>query len=318
VRRGTLVTPNTPFMSYSCTKAFTGACVHRLIEEGKVNLDARIADYWPEFGCKGKETATVRHAFLHQAGLPNAGLYVEALLCWNWDIVTRYVANLPSEYPPGSQCVYHLVNYGYLLGEVVRRVSGQRIDHYMQQLLFDPLGLKNSYLGIPRRELGRAAHIYLGHPEQSLAVNAFNLPFVRGAVIPAASLNTTARDLATFYQMVLNRGTYAGKQILHPATIDFATSLGYNGPDNFGNESHWGHGFHLGGEKPRTSDAPVGMGHRSTTRTFGHFGQASCMAWADFDADIAVTFTCNRLLQNVEASRRWEALSEAVWQALKD
>jgi CubicO group peptidase (beta-lactamase class C family) len=315
--RVTPVTPDTPFMTYSVSKTFTGMCVHRLIDEGRVEWDAPIARYWPEWGCKGKEKATIRQAFLHQAGLSLAGLYGELLRCWNWELLLRYVAGLKAEFEPGSRCEYHLVNYGFILGGVITRVTGVNPDVYLQQTYLGPLGFKNSYLGLPRRESNRAAWIYCANPRDRMAVNGFNLPFVRGAIIPAASFNSTARDLATFYQMLLNGGKYAGLQLISSQAITAATALGYEGIDQlFKSPVRWAHGFHLGGNINPDPNAPNGMGHKSTIHTFGHFGQDSCMAWADPDADIAVAFTCNRLIDEKLAALRWQELSDAVWDSL--
>ncbi len=312
------VTPETPFLTFSCSKAFTSICVHRLIEEGRVELDAPVAHYWPEFGCNGKEKATIRHAFLHQAGIPLAGLNVESLLAWNWEWTARYVASLKAEFEPGSQCAYHLVNYGFILGEVVRRVTGQRIDRYLHDTFLHPLGLKHSFMGLPWGEFKRAAALYLGHPENKTAVNAFNFPLLRHAVIPAAALNSTAREMATFYQMLLNGGSYAGRQYLRPETIRAATTMGYHGADSYiKTQMRWAYGFHLGGGAAADPSRPSGMGRQSTERTFGHFGQASCMAWADPDHELVVAFTCNRLISNRDADLRWAQLSEAVWAAVK-
>jgi CubicO group peptidase (beta-lactamase class C family) len=315
-RRRTPVAPETPFLTFSVTKALTGLCVHQLIEQGKIDLEARIADYWPEFGCQGKEKATIRHAFLHQAGIPLGGLYRAGLLCWNWDWTARLVASLPAEFEPGTRCVYHLVNYGFILGEVIRRVSGLRPDGYMRRALFEPLGMVNSWLGLPRREFGRAAQIYLGHASQRLAVTFFRLPHVRGGVIPAASLNSTARDVAAFYQMLLNGGRYGGKTIVRPQTVAFARSVGLEKRDeHLGVDMAWAYGFHLGSDHPNPN-TPNGMGKGSSRRTFGHFGQATCLAWADPGADVAVVFLCNRLLGEPDVSLRWQAISDGVWDAL--
>ena len=160
------VKPDTPFYTFSCTKAFTGMCIHKLIDEGKVALDAPVAEYWPEFGKKGKETATIRHVFLHQAGIPARGLYLQLPLWPFWDLVTRSVANLEAEYPPGEKVAYHLVNYGWVLGEVVRRVSGLRIDHYFDQVFARPLGLDHTWLKVPPGQLKYSPRVYSGAEDQ--------------------------------------------------------------------------------------------------------------------------------------------------------
>jgi len=315
--RGMPVNADTPFLTYSVSKAFTGMCVHRLIEEGRVEWDAPISRYWPEWGCNGKGKATIRQAFLHQAGLPLRGLNGELLLSWNWGLLMRYVAKLKAEYEPGVRCAYHLVNYGFILGGVITRVTGSRPDEYLSKIYLEPLGMSNSYLGIPRRELRRAARIYCGDPQHRLAVQAFNAPMVRGAIFPAASLNSTARDLAVFYQMLLNGGKYDRQQFLLPETISAATRLGYEGMDEtIKYPVRWAHGFSLGGKISENPDEVCGMGQKSTLRTFGHFGMASSMAWADPDADIVVAFTCNRLIDDQQANLRWQELSDAVWDAI--
>jgi CubicO group peptidase (beta-lactamase class C family) len=316
VRRRRPVLAETPFLTFSTSKPFSAMCLHRLLEAGQVELDAPIATYWPAFGCKGKETATVRHALLHQAGIPLRGLYIEALLCPNWDWVTRYVASLPAEFPPGTQTAYHLVNGGYLIGEVVRRVSGLPIEGYLRQHFLEPLGLRHSWLGLPYRQHARAAAVYAGSPDQREAVFFFSAPQVRRAVIPAASLNSTARDLAVFYQMLLNGGAYAGTRYLQSETIARATALHYDGYDRtFRGNTQWGLGFHLGcsAKSDQADTEPMGKG--SSCRTYGHMGQgASAMAWADPDADLVFAFTCNRLLNWQLARARLKSLADAVWE----
>ncbi|MBA3533565.1 MAG: beta-lactamase family protein [Ardenticatenales bacterium] len=320
VKKKRPVTPDTPFLTFSVTKPIAGICLHRLIEEGKVAMDAPIATYWPEFGKAGKEEATIRHAFLHQAGIPTRGLNLQVLHWTSWARVTRNVAGLTAEYSPGSQIAYHLVNYGFIVGEVVRRVSGMPIDAYLRENFLEPMGLRNSWLGIPRHELARAARLYCGHPQQRNATILFSFPFIRGAVIPAATFNSTAREVAIFFQMMLNEGHYAGRRYLEPETLATATSLGAEGHDGIiGGVRRWGYGFELGGANPAIGLEPheVGMGKKSSLRTFGHFGNATCMAWADWDTGLVVTFTCNRLLSSSDSRKRWRALSDAVWDSLK-
>jgi CubicO group peptidase (beta-lactamase class C family) len=315
--RRTRVTPETPFLTWSCTKAFTGMCIHKLIEEGRIEWDAPIAAYWPEFGCNGKGPATIRHVFLHQAGIPMRGTYTQYLLWPNWEKVTRHVAQLAAEYPPGAKSIYHAMNYGFIFGEVVRRVTGQPIQDYLRQNFLEPLGLRNTWLGLPRSRWLVAAGIYTTARAQILPTLAFFRRAVRCAPLPAATLHSNAREIAIFYQMLLNGGLYAGRRYLRPETVAAATALGYEGPDAaLGLWARWAHGFHLGGLQPRNPVPDSEMGKGSTVRTFGHFGQATCMAWADPDANIVVVFLCNRLLDEVGVPVRWRELSDAVWDAL--
>lgn len=312
------VTPDTQFHCFSITKPFTAVCIHKLIEECRVELDAPIAKYWPEFGSGGKETATIRHALLHQAGIPRRGLYGQIPLWVKWEWVTHNVANLQAEFPPGSKTAYHLVNFGFILGEVVRRVTGKPVESYLQENFLQPLHLRNTCLGLPVKKQKNASYIYSGDKMQSSAAFLFNLPAIRSAVIPAATLNSTARDLAVFFQMLLERGTYAGKVYLKPETVARAVSLGYEGYDEvLMGDIRWAFGFDLGGViKPANPPLPLNYGMKSSLTTFGHCGQNSSMVWADSEKGLVVSFTTNRLLSDLESKERFQAISDAVWDAI--
>ncbi len=316
LKRRMPVRHDTPFLVFSTTKPLTAACILQLVEQGKIELDAPVADYWPEFGCKGKQSATIRHVLLHQAGVPGALAQLQFFHWPDWERATRDVARARAEYPPGTKTAYHAVNFGFILGEVLRRVSGMPIQDYMKQHFLEPLGMQNSALGLSDDWRGRAAGIYSGHWTQDGAVFAFNRPAIRRAVLPAASLHSTARDLAIFFQMLVNGGVYAGRRYLQAETIRQATQLGFEGRDALLlRDMRYGMGFILGGLSPLGEGGPIGMGRASSARTFGHHGQVSCTAWGDADAGLVMAFTCNRLLASRKAHERWQALSDAVWGA---
>lgn len=315
VRRRLPVTADMPFLVFSVSKAFTAACVHKLVEEGKIELDTPIAQVWPEFGCKGKEQATIRHVLLHQAGIPLRGLISQIRLWPDWERATHNVANLPAEYQPGAKTAYHMINYGFILGEVVRRISGLPIDVYLRNTFLNPLGLENTTMKLPAEWHDRQAGIYCGHMMQIGPVTLFNRPRIRSALIPAASLHCTARDLAVFYQMLLNGGRYAGRQYFRPETVAQATALSYEGYDaNMHTQMRWAMGFHLGG---KAKEEFPSFGDASTIRTFGHGGQGSCIGWADPDHQLVVAFTCNRLLSSTATRLRWNRLANSIWEALE-
>lgn len=315
------VTPETSFLTFSCSKALTGMCVHKLIEDGLVDIDAPISKYWPAWGSCGKETATIRHAFLHQAGVPKPHINRQVLLWPSWSLVTWELAHTRAMYPPGSQTSYHMVNFGFILGKVIESASSMSFPAYLRQAILDPLGMKHSYLPLPKRMLRRTPLQFTTSPEQRNAAWVFNLPAIRTAVIPAATLHSNARGLATFYQMLINGGIYAGKQIYMPETIAFATSPGYLGYDGtFKEEARWAYGFHLGGPETDNEGKPrrSGMGLQSTLRTFGHFGIATCMGWADPDSRLVVAFTTNGMQSGKLSANRCADLSDAVWQSLEN
>ena len=321
VRSGRPATPGTPFCAFSFGKMFLGVAVHQLIEAGRIELDAPVAEYWPEFGCKGKQTATIRHAFTHRAGIPLRGLYRQVWGWPDWERTVARVAALPAEWPPGTRMAYHLVNFGFILGEVARRVTGLPVPQLLRERVFEPLGLRDTYLGVPQSELGRVARLYSGHIGTLGAALQFDRPSVRRAVVPAGNLHTTARETATLLQMLLDDGEYAGQRLLRPETVAFATSLGAEGYDETQRgPRRWGHGFQLGGDFDLGGGQVVRwpMGRGSTPRTFGHFALGSSMSWADPASGLIVVHLTNRLLPSAANTARHLAISDAVWGAAND
>lgn len=310
------VLPTTPFLLFSCTKPVTAVCIHQLVEQGLLELDAPVAEYWPEFGTNGKEKATVAQTLLHQAGIPDRGLYPQIPRWRNWDYVAQNVANLTAQWEPGSKTAYHLVNNGFILGELVRRVTDARIDEYMQEEIFAPLGMKNSYLGLPPERLGDAAELYWEAPDQRGTVFVFR--HARHWVLPAATMNGPARDLAVFYQMLVNGGIYNGHRLLKEETVREATKLRTARYDEtLGDVIHWGYGFGIGGRE-KTEDGKYGSsyGRYSTFNTFGHGGQRTSMGWADSEENLVLSFTSNQMIDDMGSVHRVQALADAVWEAL--
>ncbi|MEM8862370.1 MAG: serine hydrolase domain-containing protein [Chloroflexota bacterium] len=312
------VQDSTPFLAFSVTKPLTALCMYQLIEMDLVALDDPIAKYWPEFGQKGKESATVRHALTHQAGIPARGLYPQIPRWWSWDLVVSSVAELEAEYEPGSKTAYHALNYGFILGEIIRRVTGKPIDQYMEDHIFQPLKMRNSWLGLPRSEAKRAAELYSNSSDQNSTAMLFRS--ARHTVLPAATLNGTAHDLATFYQMMLNGGTMYGKRIIEEETINSMIKVQFAGHDHtFDQFVRWGGGLLLGGEKPAEyAHRPPSYGRKSSPSTFGHPGQRSSIAWADREKDVAFILMVNTLVSDEENAERWASMSDAVWEAIEN
>lgn len=311
------VTPETVFLTFSVTKAFTAACIHRLVQDGKLAWDEPLATYWPAFGRNGKSAATLRHVMLHRAGLPTRGFY-PFLLLWPFPrLVGRAIAAARPQFPAGERTAYHPLNYGYILGELIRRVSGQAPERYLDSTFLAPLGLTHTWLGWRRGWQWQRAGLSSGSETQRPAALLFNLPFIRNTPQGAATLHSTARELAIFYQMLLNEGQYAGLRLLEAATVRQAVQLVTDGRDEtMGARMRWALGYHLGGTYNRGVAVGSGMGQRSSQQTFGHFGHNSCMAWADRDAQIVVAFTVNQLLDRIPSAARWQAISDAVWAAI--
>lgn len=315
--RGRPVTHETPFFTFSCTKAFTAMCIHKLVDEGRIELDAPVAEYWPQFGVKGKQSATIRQVLTHHAGLPWGRGEKQVPLWPSWRLTAWDTARTPAEYPPGEKFSYHVVSFGFILGEVLRRVTGSQIHEYFQTHFARPLGMRRSWLKLPLWKLRQTPRLYSGAEDQDEVIKLFNHPLLRTASVPAGSLHSTARDMAVFYHMLVNGGRYAGWQYLEPETIRQATALAFEGWDHLiEREIRYALGFYIGGLTPPKGEPGPAMGARSSLSSFGHFGNRSCMAWADHDHQLVVVFLCNRLLSMVETRRRWTEISNKVWEMI--
>lgn len=308
------VTPETQFLAFSVTKPLTSVCIFKLIDEKQIALDARIGDFWPEFSCNGKEEITIGQVLLHQSGLPRRGLVNQLFNISRPEKITSYLAAQKPEFPPGTKTAYQYLNFGFILGEVVKRVSGLTIDDYLKQHFLLPMGINNTSMNVDEVDDDGYAQLCSGTLDHRLVATIFNSSNFRQAVIPAASLHSTARDLAVFFQMLLNEGEYAGQRYLETTTVQLATSLGYEGFDeSIKKATRWGYGFSIGGEHTLNPDLPDGMGHGSSVETFGHFGQRTSMAWADKRTGLVVVFLCNRFLSSLDYKYRLREISDAVW-----
>ncbi len=311
------VEADTPFAAYSATKALTAACVHKLADEGRLDLDAPVAAYWPDFAARGKGGITVAHVLLHQAGIPGKADLPELL---SWLIpgggARRAAARRP-EHAPGEKTIYHAFTGGFVLGEVIRRVTGRTAADYLRREFLSPLGMEDSWPGLPLRKLGGASGIHTADPEQAGAARVFSNPLYRRLYLPAASLNTTARDLVRFYRMLRDGGELEGRRYLSRAAVERATALRYDGPDaRSGMRIRWSLGFGLGGYSPFPDRDIRHMGRGGTERTFGHSGQGGCaFGWADPPSGLAFAFTCNRFQDLPGAHLRFQELADACWDA---
>jgi CubicO group peptidase (beta-lactamase class C family) len=222
---------------WSTTKGPTALCAHILADRGLLDLDAPVARYWPEFAAAGKDKILVRHLLSHRAGL--SGLrepHSFQQLC-DWELTTRRLAATEPWWEPGTQSGYHAFTYGFLVGEVVRRVSGLLPGAFLEREVTGPLGI-DFRIGLPEQEAARAAELV--HPpaasssEQAArlsqlppaALAALANPVVgaseantaewRAAEIPAANGHGTARAVAALYGIFAGRGAYDGHRILSP------------------------------------------------------------------------------------------------------
>ena len=286
--------PDALFAIYSASKPFAALLVHLLAEREQLKLDDPVARYWPEFAQHGKGSITIRHALQHRAGIPvTGGLIGTVLHMHDWTKAIRDVERTKPRWPPGEVPAYHFISYGFILGELVGRVSGRPIRQFLTDELLKPLGLDDIYLGLPDHALTRAVPVIATHPSEIMNQWLTNRRSTRQCVAPAASMSSTAPQLARFYQMLLRGGALAGVRVMRPETVAAARALSSDGIDGFiKRRVRWAQGFQLGGPND-AHDLTRLLGVTSSPDAFGHAGNASCVTWADPSRDLVAVYLSN-------------------------
>lgn len=316
--------PDTPFLLWSTGKPFTAMAVHLLAERGLLDLDAPIADRWPEYGRAGKETATPRHALTHATGAPLSTRHVvgDAWIMHDWDRSARAAAAAPARTKPGESPAYHILSQGFILGELLQRVTGRPLAEYLSTEILAPAGLRHTSLGLPlsrwdaRAELELATAPRTPFPDR-LKVARFARKAVRTAPIPAATVHSTARDLARFFHLLLDGGSSDGVTVFQPETVKAALAparaqaVGVHRDPIIGHAVRWAHGFQLGwGSRPVQTAKPFGV--TAGEEVFGHNGSNYCNAWADPEHGLVFAYLTNYMAPRGPALAWQTELSDLV------
>lgn len=302
IRRGQVVVnrswghrPDSLFWIFSTSKPFTAVLVHRLAERGLFGLDDRVADHWPAFGRHGKDAITIRHVLQHRTGLATTGSQAkDVAVMTNWNLAIRTIEEARPDRAAGSEPAYQFLTFGFILGELLRRVTGQPLPTLIQEEIFQPLGLEHSFLGIEDADWPRHVPVHCHHRGGIFAGAGINRRGTRRAIVPAAGISSTAADVARFYDSLIGDGTADGVRLLGAAALDDArrqTTTEGEMDQYCRSPVPWSHGFQLGG--PRDADHPSPLGQSSTRRTFGHNGSNCCIGWADPDHELAVGYLTN-------------------------
>ena len=323
--------PDTIVAVFSVGKAIAATCILMLVERGLIDLDSPVAAYWPEFAANGKDEVTIRTLLSHRAGLPAIRRAMPDSAVYDWDLMTATLAAERPWWRPGSRHGYHVNTFGFLAGELVRRVSRDRIGAFVKREVAEPLGADFHFGLDPVHEARAAEYVfaaarvtedaeeqvggdegergfllsraYLNPPAVS-GIGTVNTRAWRAAEIPSANGHATARAVARIYSALACGGAVDGVRLLEAATIDEATAEHSAGPDFvLGRPSRFGLGFQL-----TQPERPLGPNPRS----FGHFGAGGSIGFADPDAGLAFAYVMNG------SGPRWQnprnrALIEAVY-----
>jgi len=309
---GQPVTPETLFVLFSSTKPLSAVCLHILLERGRLGLDDPVARHWPEFARNGKAAVTIRHVLTHSGGFPQNPPQLVPRKWGDWNAIVQAMEEIELIWEPGQDTGYHPLNFGWVVGELVRRIDGRPISRFLREEVTGPLGMGDTYLGLPPELEGRVARLYAMDKEvDPQAVAAFNRPDVHQAVVPAGGGISTARDLARFYAMLAAGGTLEGVRILSPQSVEraIAVQVEVRRDRSLGIPMRWALGFHLGGNRVDL------FGYDTSPRAFGHGGHGSSVGWADPDLGLAVAIITNGLRSPAGHALRVAALSAAIRKA---
>jgi CubicO group peptidase (beta-lactamase class C family) len=282
---------------YSSTKGITAIAAHQLVEQGKLDLDAPVATYWPEFAQGGKAELPVRHLLSHRAGLAAVRRPLPADALYDWETMTSALAEQEPWWEPGSAHGYHALTYGWLVGEVIRRITGRSVGATVREAIAAPLGVE-FHIGCGPELDARIADLVQGPihvPEsgpgfdivaeilkdpQGLLAKAFaNPPLIglvnrrewRAAELPAANGHTNAWSLARIYAALALGGEIDGVRILGADQIEQARTEHSRGRDRvLPLHTRLGLGFFLPTEQEPLGPNPNAFGHGGAGGSYGH------------------------------------------------
>jgi CubicO group peptidase (beta-lactamase class C family) len=304
---GRPVESGTMFVLYSSTKPIAAACLHILWERGKLGWDDLVSGHWPEFAQNGKELITIRHILTHQAGFPDT----PSELTWDkwhdWDFVVNTMEKVRPIFEPGKLIAYHPRNFGWVIAELVRRIDGRPIRQFIQEEITGPLGMDDTYLGLPAELESRVSKEHaMEDCDRMTMVTTYNKPEVHAAVQPAGGGIATARDLARFYAMMIGGGYLDGTRVLDEETVAEVTKLQVEGMDHtLERPVSRSLGLTLG-------DGRMGSPEKIDQRTFGHAGAGTSVGWADPELRLAVGYITNGFRAEHSNTPRLAAISQAV------
>ena len=297
---------------FSCTKGLMSILAAQLVEQGLLDYDAPVARYWPEFAAAGKSNVRVRHLLNHQAGLsaPRQTLSTADIL--EWDVVVDALANQEPLWPLGSGYAYHAITHGWLVGEVLRRASGQSVSDLFRDAVAKPLEVA-AWIGLPQTEAHNVAYMVVGRTlaeespspasadgpdwlERAMTLGealpsklvsptgGFNDPRLWAAQIPGAGGIASARALAKIWSATVRETD--GIRLLDGATVKSASTVQTEGEPVFPVPSpwpRWGMGFQIDSEARRYL----------TSEGFGHDGAGGQVAFAEPRLGLAFAYTTN-------------------------
>jgi CubicO group peptidase (beta-lactamase class C family) len=311
------------YVLWSSTKPLVAVALLQLVEEGKLALETRVAQHFPEFGAHGKDKITIAQLLTHRGGFPdNTPELSRALgrVSRDWNEALRFVCDMRLAWEPGTDRGYHPLSAWFVVGELVQRLDGRPLSESLRARVLEPLAIPRDGFALGRPGDLAAPPLLVrtreakGAPPASEA-EFWNDPRTHAAVIPGAGGIARARSLAAFYRALLDGGRGANGRILSAEMVRTATFPHVVGlrDRTFVRDIPWGLGFHLKHVVPALDDC----GTRATPGTFGHGGHFLVnTAFADPGRDLAVAILSNGLAEPRAGMAAVTALSDAIHDAI--
>lgn len=310
---------------YSTTKGAVALCVALLVDRKRLRYEDTVASVWPEFAQAGKEKVTVGQVLSHQAGLPAFDDPVTTEDLYDWHARCAALARQPTRWTPGEHTGYHPVTWGFLAGEIVRRVTGLTLGQFLARELATPLEA-DFFVGVPPALDPRVARIltpkHLIDPTQIplppqtagavtnpvLVPESANAIPWRRAEMPALNGHASARGIARLFGALANGGQRDGRQLISPATLERTTELQSRRPDlTLGITFDWAHGVVLNAASGFFGPNP---------RVYGHGGWGGSIGCADPDAKVGIGYVLNQMGPDLVGDVRARALCAVLYECL--
>jgi CubicO group peptidase (beta-lactamase class C family) len=327
--------PDTLCTVFSCTKGAVAICAHVLAARGQLDLDAPVADYWPEFACNGKEQATVRMMLDHSVGLPAWREKLEMGAVYDWDHMVGLLAAEAPFWEPGTRNGYHMLTFGWVAGELVRRVSGKSLGTFLREDVAGPSGA-DIWLGLPEEEEARVARVipFLPDPNrpshftQAIKADRSGIPAL--AVLNQGGFNPNSRaahaaevggggalgcgrGLAHLYRQLANGGgdLVDADQLARMARPASATKV----DATLALPTRFSEGFMLSMDNRRRPFGDRDSAILSDT-AFGHVGAGGSIGFADPACRMSFGYAMNRMGEGILLNERGQSLVDAAYRCL--
>lgn len=335
---------------FSVTKGVTAICAAKLIEQGHLDLHQKVSHYWPEYGCNGKENTTVLDFLCHRAAMFGFRDQVPLDDWTNWGQFTGMLAAQAPFAEPNSIQAYHALTFGWLVGELIRRVDGRTVGVYFKEEIANPLGLDFA-IGLDDSDMARCAQMLMLDELPSISQlnvlkylpdfllsksltnikaavsrgfnpiafdgramdnpNFANTTEWRRAEIPAANGHGVASSLATLYGILSNGGSRDGNEVLKPETIELLRTVHSNGPDMV----LFGLNYKFGlGHMLNAPITPIGR-NRSESM-FGHTGIGGAVVFGDVEKKLGFSFFNNQQHKDLKLYETSNKLAKALYSIL--